>query len=192
MSSTGLAPSASSIPSDALLHKIGWLCQAVRAMILVLLVWLLVKSAIFWTSDDKIADMARFTLHTDIGHVGVTQKWLGFALTLATVWAINLAIYAAIWRLFSGFLRSEVFTVAAALRMRWAGVFTLAAVPVFPLYRMLEGVIVTAHLPADQHAAPLSFIAGDFSNLLMGAIIIALAQVYKGAAEIADEHAQIL
>jgi hypothetical protein len=183
---------AGSAPGDPLLRKIGWLCQAVRAMIVILLVWLFVKTAIFWMSDDKIADMARFTLHADIGGVSVTQKWLGFALTLATVWAINLAIYSAIWRLFSGFLRGEVFTVAAALRLRWAGVFSLAAVLVFPLYRMLEAMIVTAHLPSDQHAAPLGFISGDFSNLLVGAIIIALAQVFKAAAEIAIENAQIV
>ena len=49
-----------------LLRKIGWLCQSVRVMIVVLLAWLLVKTGIYWTSDDKIIDLTRFTLHMDV------------------------------------------------------------------------------------------------------------------------------
>jgi hypothetical protein len=53
-------------------------------------------------------------------------------------------------------------------------------------------MIITAHLPPDQHRVALDLLSGDFSNLLTGAIVVALAQVFKAAAEIATENAQII
>ena len=68
-----------------------------------------------------------------------------------------------------------------------AGLFVLARAFVLPLWRAADAMMITAHLPARQHLFDLNFLAGDFSNLLTGVIIIALAQVFKAAGEIASE-----
>ena len=63
-------------PSGVLLRRIGWLCQSVRAMIVILILWLFIKTGIFWLSDEKIADMARLTLDVDVSGLSATQKIL--------------------------------------------------------------------------------------------------------------------
>jgi Protein of unknown function (DUF2975) len=180
-------------PGDTLLRrKIGWLCQSIRVMIVVFIAWLFIKTGIFWMSDKKIVEMARLTLHVDVSGLSATQKLLGFSLETATGWALNFAAYFSIWQLFSGFLRGKIFTVEAALRLRRAGLFVLARTIVLPLWRAANAMIITAHLPPDQHRVALDLLSGDFSNLLTGAIVVALAQVFKAAAEIATENAQII
>ncbi len=193
-----MTPAISSIampgtaPRDMLLRKIGWLCQGVRVMIVVLIAWLFIKTVIFWMSDVKVVEMTRLTLHVDVSGLSATQKLLGFTLDVATGWGLSFAAYFSIWQLFSGFLRGEIFTVDAALRLRRAGLFVLARAIVLPLSRAVEAMIITAHLPPDTQVFALNFLSGDFSNLLTGAILVQLAQVFKAAAEIADENAQII
>jgi hypothetical protein len=191
MSSVSRA-SVGTTPSDILLNKIGWLCQTVRVMIVILLCWLFVKTGIYWMSDAKIVAMTRLTLQVDVSGLTSSQKFLGFALDLATGWALNFAAYFSLWQLFSGFLRGEIFTVAAALRLRRAGLFVLTRAAVIPLWRSAEAMIVTAHLSPDGRVSALHFLSGDFSNLLVGAVVVALAQVFLATAEIAAENAQIV
>jgi hypothetical protein len=119
------------------------------------------------------------------------------AIVLATSGLLlTAAVFYCIWRLMGVYVTGRIFTVAAAVWMRRAGAFGLAGVLASILWRRLLLVVFTGHL----HLAPgdLLFALGnlvipaDLLRILFCLYVLALGQIFKAAAEIAEDHARIV
>ena len=170
--------------------KIGWVCHTIRIATAVWLAWLLVRMIMNWY--DRPALEQHFFRFFGADLSGLSQFRYTFALVLTfLVWVCAAALGWFIWRLFGGYLDGRIFTVDAALRMRAAAIAGFAAtfgdVGIRPLYYLT----LMGHLP-DKLAWSAYIQPNDLLHFLLASFIFALATIFKTAAEIADEHSQIV
>jgi hypothetical protein len=183
-------------PEAALRARIGWLCHLIRigavgwpAWNLGLLVW-----NWHWRDLAKITENLGHALNADLRGLSSAQLDSAFALALGLV-AFQAAVSYCIWRLFGTFLQGRIFTVDAAIWMRRIGVAGLVAVLASVVARRVILFILTshAHLPATTI---LSFgqpvVPFDLVQVIFCLFVIGLAQIFKTAAEMADDHARIV
>ena len=183
-------------PQAALRGRIGWLCQLIRIAApgwptwnLALLLW-----NWHWRDLAKITENLGRALNADLQGLSYTQLDFAFALALGLV-AFQAAVSYCIWRLFGAFLQGRIFTVDAAIWMRRIGITELVAVLVSVVARRVTVFILTshAHLPATT---VLSFgqpvVPFDLVQVMFCLFVIGLAQIFKTAAEMADDHARIV
>ncbi|HSV24128.1 MAG TPA: DUF2975 domain-containing protein [Xanthobacteraceae bacterium] len=183
-------------PQAALRARIGWLCHLIRlgavgwpAWNLGLLFW-----QWHWRDLAKITENLGRALNADLHGLSYSQIDLAFVLVLCQV-AFQAAVSYCIWRLFGSFLQGRIFTVDAAIWMRRIGITELVAVLVSLVLRRVTVFILTshAHLPATtvlsfgQPVVPL-----DLIQVMFCFFVIGLAQIFKTAAEMADDHARIV
>ncbi|WP_041927107.1 DUF2975 domain-containing protein [Methylocystis sp. SC2] len=175
---------------DSLRRRIGWLCQTLRVALVAYCVWMLVSIATFWSDEAKI--VSRFAaLRVDVEGLSAYQRLAAFGLSFAIWVLLVLACYAG-WRLFSAYLEGRIFTVDAAGWLRALALMGLGAALVDIAARPLTSLILTAHKPAGGHFVSIYFRSEDLSTLMLLATLLALAHIQKTAADIADEHAQIV
>jgi hypothetical protein len=106
------------------------------------------------------------------------------------------AVFYCIWRLMGVYVTGRIFAVAAAIWMRRAGALGLAGSLASILWRRLLLLVFTGHL----HPAPgdLLFALGnlvtpaDLLRVLFCLYVLALGQIFKAAAEIAEDNARIV
>jgi hypothetical protein len=170
--------------------KIGWICHAIRIATAVWLAWILVRIIMNWYDRPTLErNFSRF-LEVDLSDLSQARYILALALLLL-VWACAAALGLFIWRLFGSYLEGRIFTVDAALRMRRAAiagfVATFADIGVRPLYYWT----LIGHLP-DKLSWNAYIQPNDLLHLLLASFIFALATIFKTAAEIADDHSQIV
>lgn len=179
-------------PANARLRdKIGWLCHVLRLTAAAYALWVLIELARFWSTPARVARH-----WSDWLHVGVTEPWpgqlaLGFTLHLA-IWLLVAAACYSVWRLFSGYLEGRIFTADAAVWLRRAGTYGLAAQFSDMLTRPIVSMIVTAHMQTGDRLVSVSLSQPDLLNILFLTGFIALAHIFGAAAKLAEEHAQIV
>ncbi len=116
---------------------------------------------------------------------------MGFSVSLV-IWMLAAAACYGVWRLFSGFLAGRIFTKDASLWLRRIGLFGLAAAVADVAARPLTTMVMTLHQPPDARTYAMPVNPNDLVFMLFFCSLIALAHIYKTAAEIADDAAQIL
>jgi hypothetical protein len=177
-------------PLVILRAKIGWVCHAIRIATAVWLAWLLVRIIMNWYDRPALEQNFLRFFGADLSGLSQFRYTLAFVLTLL-VWACAAALGWFIWRLFGGYLDGRIFTVDAALRMRAAAIAgfaaTLGDVGIRPLYYLT----LMGHLP-DKLAWYAYIRPNDLLHFLLASFIFALATIFKTAAEIADDHSQIV
>ncbi|MFO1102308.1 MAG: DUF2975 domain-containing protein [Methylocystis sp.] len=175
---------------DSLRRRIGWLCQTLRFALVAYCLWIFVSIATFWSDEAQV--VSRFaSLKVDVDGISAAQRLAAFGLS-STTWAlVVLACYAG-WRLFSGYLDGRIFTPDAAGWLRSLALMGLIAALVDIAARPIMSLILTAHKPAGGHFVSIYFRPEDLSTLMLLATLLALAHIQKTAADIADEHAQIV
>jgi len=178
-------------PQLAILRaKIGWICHAIRVATAVWLTWILVRLIINWWDRASLEQNLFRYLDTDISGLSQFRYTLAFALTLLA-WLCAAALGYYLWRLFGGYLEGRIFTVDAALRMRAAAIVGFVATFADVVHRPLYYLTLMGHLPGKVGLA--AYIQpNDLLHLLLACFILALATIFKTAAEIADDHSQIV
>lgn len=182
---------AQSSPSSALRARIGWLCQLVRWGALAYAGWVLYAIVGYWLDPARVARHWSAWLHSDVPSPLPWQQAAGFIVHFA-LWLALAAACHAVWRLFSSYLSGKVFTPDATLWLRRVGVFGLIAQGGDMLARPLVSMIVTSTLPPGARLVSVFAQPADLLNVTFLLGFLALAQVFKVAAEIADDHAQIV
>lgn len=178
-------------PEAALRARIGWLCHLLRLAALAYAVWVFVLVALHWSDGPEVTRVYSHLLRTTLTEVPQGQRVGGFLVQMVS-WGLLVGSCVAMWRLFSGFLAGRVFTLDAALTLRCVALFGLAAETVDMLGRPLVSVLVSIHMPPGQRHLGFFFQTNDLLNLMFLGGLLALAQVFKVAAEIAEDNAAIV
>lgn len=175
----------------ALRARIGWLCESVRWGALAYAAWVLYGVAAYWLDPPRVARHWSAWLHVDVPTPAPWQQAAGF-LVHFVLWLAVAAACHAVWRLFSSYLRGAVFTPDAALWLRRVAVYGLIAEGGDMLARPLVSMIVAATLPGQGRPVSVFAQPSDLLNVTFLLGFLALAHVFKAAAEIADDHAQFV
>jgi hypothetical protein len=175
---------------DSLRRRIGWLCQTLRVALVAYCLWMLVTIAMFWSDEALI--VSRFaSLKVDVEGLSAAQRLAAFGLSFV-IWSLLVAACYAGWRLFSGYLEGRIFTPDAAGWLRALALTGLIAALVDIAARPIMSLILTAHKGPGAHMVAVYFRPEDLSTLMLLATLLALAHIQKTAADIADEHSQIV
>jgi len=185
-------PSRPTSRADAALRaRIGWLCQLVRWGAVAYAAWVLFGIARYWSDPERVARHWSAWLHFEVPPPDLWRQLAGFAVHFV-LWAAAAAACYAVWRLFTAYLSGEVFSADAAQWLRRIAVFGLIAQLGDMLARPLVSTIVAVNPPAGAKAISVFANPPDLLNLIFLLGFLALAQVFKAAAEIVDDHAQIV
>ena len=176
---------------EQLRARIGTLCRVLRLAAPAYAVWVFVLLALHWSDGADVARAYGHWLKIELPDVPVVARAAGF-LTHMVVWGLIVGACVNLWLLFSGFLAGHVFTVATALRLRRLALFGLAALVADMVSRPLLSMLVTIHLPPGSRHIGIFFRPEDLLNLMFLGGLLALAHVFKVAAEIAEDHAAIV
>ena len=180
------------LPRDhQLRRRIGWLCQAMRLAALAYAAWVLAAILWYWSSEDLVLRYFRSVLQVDLTAISAGRRLAGFAVHFG-LWLMAAAACLSTWQLFTLYLRGEIFTLAAARWLRRIGVFGLASELGDIVSRPLVSLIVSADEAPGRHMVAVFFNPSDLLNVLFLTGFLALAHIFTVAAEIADEHSQIV
>ncbi len=176
---------------DTLRQRIGWLCHALRLAAVAYSLWMLTTILRFWTDPLLVESRFQHGLGVDVSGASDMQR-LGASVLSFVVWCLLVAACYSGWQLFSTYLAGRIFTPDAATWLRRLALFGLVAALVDIAARPLTSLILTAHKGEGQHIVSVYFRHEDLSTLLLLATLLALAHIQKTAADIADEHSQII
>lgn len=175
----------------ALRGRIGWICQLVRYASVAYAAWVLALIAMFWMDGDKVRRLHSFLTKAQLTEAPPLNRALGFALGFIDWLFVAAAVYA-VWRLMGEYLKGRIFEPAAATWLRRIGTFGLGAMAVDIALRPLMTAVSSLHMPEGMRFIAIHFQPNDLLNVLFLSAFIALAHIFKSAAELADDHAQIV
>jgi hypothetical protein len=176
---------------EALRARIGWLCQVLRFAAFAYAAWVFVLLALHWSNAADVTRAYEHWLKADLVEVPASQRAGGFLVQMVS-WGLTSVACWNLWKLFSGFLAGRVFTVDAATTLRRLALAGLTAVAVDMLSRPLLSILVSIHMPPGSRHVGFFFHTNDMLNLMFLGGLVALAQVFKVAAEIAEDNAAIV
>jgi len=176
---------------EALRARIGLLCRLLRLAAPLYAAWVFALLAMHWSDGADVARAYGHWLKIDLPEVPVFARAAGFLVHMV-VWGPIVGACVNLWLLFTGFLAGRVFTVDAALTLRRLALFGLAAEAADIVSRPLLSMLVTIHLPPGARHIGLFFQPNDLLNLMFLGGLLALARVFRVAAEIAEDHAAIV
>jgi len=171
--------------------KVGWLCQVIRVAAIVYAGWIIIWLVAGWSDERGIIERYGSFLHTDLAGMAGWQRALAFGIQFA-IWLVTAAACISVWRLFTSYLNGHIFTVDAAVWLRRVALLGTIAKLADIAARPLVSMIVTAHLPPGHRLFNVLFLPNDLLNLLFLVSLLALAQIFKVAAEIAEEQRQFV
>jgi len=172
-------------------RRIGWLCQVMRAAALAYAAWVLAAMIWYWGSEDLVLRFFRTVVQVDLAGISAGRRLAGFAVHFA-VWLFAAAACFSTWRLFTLYLRGEIFSLGAARWLRRIGLFGLISQLGDIASRPLISLIVSGNEAPGHRMVAVFFNPSDLLNVLFLTGFVALAHVFTVAAEIADEHSQII
>jgi hypothetical protein len=175
----------------ALRARIGWLCQSLRFAALAYPLWIFVLLTLHWSDAEEVTRVYSHWLRAPLLEVPTAQRAGGFLIQMVAVAFTALACLN-LWKLFTGFLAGRVFTLDAALTLRCLSLAGLAAVAIELVSRPLLIGLMSLHMPPGSRHLGFFFHTTDMLNLMFLGGLLALAQVFKVAAEIAEDHAAIV
>ena len=176
---------------SALRQKIGWLCQLVRFTALAYAGWVLYQIVTLWLDRAMVIRHYGNWYRADLSLLSDWQRLAGFLVHLG-IWLLVAAACCAVWKLFSGYLNGRIFTPDAAMQLRLLGIFGLSAEILDLATRPLISTLLTLHLPAGSRIVAITTNPNDLLNILFLIGFLALAHIYKSAADIAEDNEQIV
>ncbi len=175
----------------ALLRRhIAWICHALRVAAVLWLMWILVMVYVVWSDKTAVLEGYSRWLSLDLSGVSDARFTAALAIVLLDSAFAAMVVFC-IWGLFTTYLAGRVFTIDAAVWLRrigWAGV---AAVIGDVVARLTIASIFAGHFVIT---VPRGFVLlpQDLLHLIFALFVLALAQIFKVAAEMAEDHAQIV
>jgi hypothetical protein len=177
-------------PSD-LRARIGWICHALRIAAVLWIGWAVAILLIVWSDKSRVTQGWGQLFSRDLSGVSNARYAAAFAIAVVSV-AVAAVVAACLWRLSSTYLAGRVFTVDAALWLRRTGTAGFAAIAVDVSARIAVASILTAQFLPTSTRGFFYLMPQDVLHLIFALFVFALAYIFKAAAELADDHAQIV
>ncbi|MCC0005259.1 MAG: DUF2975 domain-containing protein [Methylobacteriaceae bacterium] len=119
-------------------------------------------------------------------------QWRAAEAVSALDWIVLAILCWHVWRLFGRYLQGEIFTAESASLLKRIGALGLVTVAFDFAMRPVTVMLMGAHL-ADSSAARHAFVrTEDVLYVVISLVFVALGMIYRSAAELADENAQIV
>jgi len=183
-------PSATSPLRADLRARIGWICHALRIAAVLWFGWEVVWSLISWSDKARILESYGFWFSADF--TGVSDaRYAAAVVAVILSLAAGVPVVICIWRLAGTYLSGRVFSVDAALWLRRTGIAGLAATVVSVLARAVVASIIAGQ-PVLIPPRGSFVLPQDLLHLIFSLFVLALARIFKAAAEMAEDHAQIV
>jgi len=177
---------STSLQLQTLKGKIGWICHAIRWLVIFWLAWVL------YLIVEPLWDLPHWVdqLNTSpaLANAPVTiQTAMTSRLVILVDWLCATTIGIAAWRLTSTYLRGEIFSEHAAQRLRRLGQAALLATVADIVLRPVFQYLLSPALLIGK--SPLAFfLPQDLLYLLISGFILSLAHIFRVAAEINAEN----
>jgi len=171
--------------------RIAWICRGVRVAALVWIGWIAVMALITWSNPATVLDTYGRLVGADLTGVSTARYALACAIVAASMGMAAIIVFC-VWQLFGTYLAGRVFTVDAALWLRRTGFVVVAAVAFAVLARVLITSIFAGRLMVVVATYGPLVLPQDLLHLIFALFLLALAHILKAAAEMADDHAQIV
>ncbi len=170
-------------------RSLRFLIAFVRLLTLIGAGTLVVVPAVFWLSPEwvRAAGPALATIGDLPIVVDQRARLLGAAATLPSVLLGLLAMWH-LWRLFGEYHGGRVFALAAQRHLRSFAAAMLASALLAPLLRAAVGVALTWGNPPGQRVLALTLSWNDYTAVLCGAVLLAVAAVMADAVRLAEEN----
>lgn len=189
--SHGHAPPFNAAPlRTGLRARIAWICQALRLAAVIWVVWEFVFVVIHWS--DKAAVVQSYErLFSTVLVVSTARYAVAFGVVMVSL-AVIFVIAFCLWRLAGTYLAGRVFTVDAALWLRRTAIAGLAGLIVSVIARVVVASILTDRWVPMSPLGFFYILPQDVLHLTFVIFVLALAHIFKAAAEMADDQAQIV
>jgi len=170
--------------------RIGWICHALRIAAVLWIGWAVVSTLVSWSDKARILEAYGFWFSADFTGVSDARYAAAVVAVLLSL-AAGVPVVICIWRLAGTYLAGRVFTVDAALWLRRAGIAGVAAIVVSVLARAVIASIIAGQ-PVLIPPRGSFVLPQDLLHLIFAVFVLALAHIFKAAAEMAEDHAQIV
>lgn len=178
------------IIAPSLRTRIAWICQALRIAAVVWVVWEVVFTFVYWSDRAYIVRNYEELFSTSLT-VSATRYTVALAVVMLSMTVLAVIAYC-IWRLAGTYLAGHVFTVDAALWLRRTGIAGLAGLAVSVVARVTVASIMTGHWVPISPRGFFYILPQDVLHLIFVTFLLGLAHIFKAAAEMADDQAQIV
>src|SRR5215813_11199669 len=162
--------------------RISWICHGVRIAAVVWIAWIAVMALITWSNPTTVLDVYGRLVGADLTGVSTARYALACAIVAASMGMAAVIVFC-VWQLFATYLAGRVFTVDAALWLRRTGFVVVAAVAFAVLARVLITSIFAGRLVVIGVYGPL-VVPQDLLHVIFALLLLALAHIFKAAAEI--------
>jgi hypothetical protein len=171
--------------------RIGWICHALRIAAVLWIIWLLAFVVYYWSDKAQILKNYELLFSIDLGDVSAARYAAAFAAVTVSL-AIGAAVVVCIWRLTGTYLAGHVFTVDAALWLRRTGLVGISAVVVSVLMRIVIASILVGRFMPISPRGYYYLLPQDLLHVIFAVFVFALAHIFKAAAEMAQDQAEIV
>jgi Protein of unknown function (DUF2975) len=175
----------------ALQKRIGWLCQLGRGLAAAYALWTLWLTISFWLNGDLLAQRFARLAGVEAALPDMATRLVGFSLSFAT-WLMVAATCSTAWKLFTSYLQGRIFTASAAGLLRRIASLGIGSVLIDVAIRPLLVWNMTGTLPSHAMAGFYYFSPNDLALIIFLVSLFAIAHIFKVAAELAEENAEIL
>jgi hypothetical protein len=176
---------------QVLQRRIGWLCQLGRLLAAAYALWTLWLVVSFWSDPNRVARRFSMISGAEVRDIGSGTLFTGLALYVLDWAVLALTCYWA-WQLFTGYMQGRIFTAGAAGLLRRVTLAGIAAVVADIVIRPFVVLLVAGRVPAFSVASYYYFSPHDLALLTLLVSLFAIAHIFKVAAELAEENAEIL
>ena len=170
--------------------RIAWICQALRLAAVIWVVWEFVFVVIHWSDKAAVLQSYERVFSTALT-VSTARYAVAFGVVMVSM-AVVFVIAFCLWRLAVTYLAGRVFTVDAALWLRRTAIAGLAGVIVSVIARVVVASILTGRWVPMSPLGFFYIVPQDVLHLIFVIFVLALAHIFKAAAEMADDQAQIV
>ena len=171
--------------------RIGWICHALRIAAILWITWLLGFVVYYWSDKAQMLKNYERIFSVDLGDVSAARYAAAFAAVMVSL-AVGAIVVVCIWRLATTYLAGRVFTVDAALWLRRTGFAAISATIVDVLMRVVAASILVGQFVPISPRGYYYLLPQDLLHMIFAVFVFALAYIFKAAAEMAEDQAQIV
>lgn len=176
---------------SALRARIALVCHVVRWLTVGYLLFAAWALWAYWTDAEQVRRVFLEFYKLDIAGAADWQWRVARFIAAADLLMLACLCWN-IWRLFGRYLAGAIFTLQSAALLQRIGILGLATIAFDFATRSVTVYVMASHLGGAADLRHVLLRVDDVLYVLVSLFLVALGMIYRSAAELADEHAQIV